>query len=101
MKVYVKLYALLRKHHPGPNRSVPMEVELPAGATVADLSPALNLPPDMVRSAFINNEAAAPLATVLKDGDQVGLFPPVVGGSALSRDKIRPVEHLRPYSLSG
>ena len=101
MKVYVKLYALLRKHHPGPNRSVPMEVELPAGATVADLSPALNLPPDLVRSAFINNEAAAPLATVLKDGDQVGLFPPVVGGSTQSRDKIRPVEHLRPYSLSG
>ena len=101
MKVYVKLYALLRKHHPGPNRSVPMEVELPAGATVADLSPALNLPPDLVRSAFINNEAAAPLTTALKDGDQVGLFPPVVGGSGPSHDKIRPAEHLRPYSLSG
>ena len=101
MKVYVKLYALLRKHHPGPNRSVPMEVELPAGATVADLTPALNLPPDLVRSAFINNEAAAPLATVLKDGDQVGLFPPVVGGAGPSHDRIRPAEQLRTYSLSG
>ncbi len=81
MKVYVKLYALLRKHHPGPNRSVPMEVELPAGATVADLTPLLNLPPDLVRSAFINNQAAAPLDTVLRDGDRIGLFPPVVGGA--------------------
>ena len=81
MKVYVKLYALLRKHHPGPNRSVPVEVELPAGATVADLTPALKLPPGLVRSAFINKEAAAPLTTVLQEGDHIGLFPPVVGGS--------------------
>ena len=79
MKVYVKLYALLRKHHPGPNRSVPLEVELPEGAVVADLVPVLKLPGEIVRSAFVNNEAA-PLQTTLKDGDSVGLFPPVVGG---------------------
>jgi molybdopterin synthase sulfur carrier subunit len=101
VKVYVKLYALLRKHHPGPNRSVPMEVDLPAGATVADLSPALNLPPELVRSAFINNQAAAPLTTVLQDGDRIGLFPPVVGGSGPARDKMAPAEGPRPYSLSG
>ena len=79
MKVYVKLYALLRKHHPGPNRSVPLEVDLPDGAVVADLVPVLKLPGEIVRSAFVNN-AAAPLQTALKDGDTVGLFPPVVGG---------------------
>ncbi len=79
MTVYVKLYALLRKHHPGPNRSTPLAVELPEGAVVADLVPALKLPGDIVRSAFVNNEAA-PLQAVLHDGDQVGLFPPVVGG---------------------
>jgi molybdopterin converting factor small subunit len=80
MKVYVKLYALLRQHHPGPNRSLPLEVELPAGAVVSDLIPALNLPAELVRSPFVNN-AAAKLDSVLKDGDQVGLFPPVVGGA--------------------
>lgn len=79
MKVFVKLYALLRKHHPGPDRSAPLAVELPEGATVADLASALNLPPQLVRSAFINNEAGDP-AAALKDGDQIGLFPPVVGG---------------------
>ena len=79
MKVYVKLYALLRKHHPGPNRSIPIEVELPEGATVADLTPALNLPPGLVRSVFINNEARD-AKSVLHEGDQIGLFPPVVGG---------------------
>lgn len=80
MKVYVKLYALLRQHHPGPNRSVPLEVELPEGALVADLVPVLKLPREIVRSAFVNNEAAQ-LQTGLHDGDRVGLFPPVVGGS--------------------
>ncbi len=79
MKVYVKLYALLRKHHPGPNRSVPLEVELPEGAVVADLVPALKLPTNIVRSAFVNNEVAQ-LQTVLQNGDTIGLFPPVVGG---------------------
>ena len=79
MKVFVKLYALLRKHHPGPNRSIPLEVELPDGATVVDLVPALDLPTELVRSAFVNNQAAR-LDTALNDGDQVGLFPPVVGG---------------------
>ncbi len=80
MKVYVKLYALLRSHHPGPNRSLPLEVELPEGALVSALTPALNLPPKLVRNAFINNQVAN-LQTVLQDGDQVSLFPPVVGGS--------------------
>jgi len=79
VKVHVKLYALLRKHHPGPNRSVPLEVDLPEGAVVADLVPALKLPGDIVRSVFVNNEAAQ-LQTPLKDDDLVGLFPPVVGG---------------------
>ncbi len=79
MKVYVKLYSLLRKHHPGPDRSKPFEVELPEGATVAALAPALNLPAPLVRSVFVNNDAVE-LDAVLNDGDQVGIFPPVVGG---------------------
>jgi molybdopterin converting factor small subunit len=79
MKVYVKLYALLRQHHPGPNRSIPLEVDLPEGALVSDLIPALSLPPRLVRNAFINNQTAD-LQTALQDGDRVNLFPPVVGG---------------------
>jgi sulfur-carrier protein len=84
LKVYVKLYALLRKHHPGPKRSVPLEVELPAGAVVADLVPALGLPEKLVRRAFVNNQVRG-LDEALEDGDQVGLFPPVVGGASMLR----------------
>ena len=79
MNVYVKLYALLRKHHPGPDRSVPFPLSLADGATVADLVPVLGLDPRFVRSAFVNNEARS-LDSVLQEGDQIGLFPPVVGG---------------------
>lgn len=80
MRVYVKLYALLRRRHPGPNRSAPIPVELPEGATVADLAPALDLPSDLVRSAFVNNEVRGE-DWRLADGDNVSLFPPVVGGA--------------------
>jgi molybdopterin converting factor small subunit len=79
VKVYVKLYALLRKHHPGPNRSVPLEITLDDGAVVSDLVPVLGLNPKFVRAAFVNNESAS-LDAHLSDGDQVALFPPVVGG---------------------
>lgn len=79
MKVYVKLFATLRPYHPGPNRSIPLEVALPGGATAADLVPALKLPDKLVRHAFINNQQKT-LETVLNEGDQINLFPPVVGG---------------------
>ncbi len=79
MVVHVKLYALLRSHHPGPNRSVPLPVTLPAGSPASALIEALNLPPKLVRHAFVNNQAVS-LDYTLNDGDQVGLFPPVVGG---------------------
>jgi len=79
MKVYVKLFALLRQHHPGPNRSEPLAVELPEAATAADLIPALHLPDQLVRHAFINNEQKT-LDTALNDGDKINLFPPVSGG---------------------
>lgn len=79
MVVHVKLYALLRSHHPGPNRSAPVPVTLPEGAPASALIAALNLPPKLVRHAFVNNQAVG-LDHPLHDGDQVGLFPPVVGG---------------------
>ena len=56
MKVSVKLYALLRKYHPGPNRSDPFDVELPEGAVIADVLPALNLPAPLVYSVSLNNQ---------------------------------------------
>ncbi|MBI1800851.1 MAG: MoaD/ThiS family protein [Chloroflexi bacterium] len=79
MKISVRFYAQLRKYHPGPNRSVPLEVELADGQVIAELVARLNLPSSLVRAAFVNGQASS-LGDVLHDGDQVSLFSPVVGG---------------------
>lgn len=100
MRVFVRLFALLRKHHPGPNRSVPLEVVLPEGARVVDLIPALQLPESLVRAAFVNN-AARDLQSELADGDHVGLFPPVVGGGGKLRGAaLKELRALRPVFSS-
>jgi sulfur carrier protein ThiS len=79
MTVQVKLYALLRKYHPGPNRSAPLAVALSEGSTLADLIAVLKLPADAVRASFVNGEKL-PSNTVMRDGDLVSLFSAVVGG---------------------
>ena len=79
MTVQVKLFALLRRYHPGPNRSTPLSITLPEGSTVADLIALLNLPDDLVRAAFVNGEKL-PLDTLLHEGDLVSMFSAVVGG---------------------
>ncbi len=79
MEVTVKLYATLRKYYPDLGVGEGMKVELPEGATLGDLIRRLNLPPDVVRVAFVNG-IARDEAYVLAAGDEVGLFPPVGGG---------------------
>ena len=61
-----------------------LDLELPAGATAADLVARLRtrdrlscLPTD---PALAVNQEYAPLSTALADGDEVALLPPVAGG---------------------
>jgi len=79
--VYVKVWGMLRQHHPGSNRSEPIELALPDGATVADLRLALNMPMELVNRAiaFLAEGRASP-EHVLQDGDLLHLAPPVSGG---------------------
>ena len=79
MQVSVKLHGLLRPHHPGPNRSSPLLVEMPASATPRDIARTLNLPEALARMVFIN-DVQATLDDPLKDGDRLGFFSVVVGG---------------------
>jgi molybdopterin converting factor subunit 1 len=61
-----------------------MEMELPAGATAADLVLRLRAEPGLHRlpaePALAVNQEYAPLSTPLTDGDEVALLPPVAGG---------------------
>ena len=79
MNISVKLYGLLRPHHPGPNRSLPLPLVIADGATVSDVINSMKLPPEMERMAAVNGEQTE-LDTVLHEGDQVMLMSILIGG---------------------
>ena len=79
MIVDVKLFATLRRHYPHLRVGEPMPVELPEGATVGALVEQLRLPANQVKVMFVNAVVRTKEYT-LKDGDEVGIFPPVGGG---------------------
>ncbi|MBM3269861.1 MAG: MoaD/ThiS family protein [Candidatus Sericytochromatia bacterium] len=77
----VKLFAALRDHAGGDH----LDVEIPEGATVADLQAALRtaLPeaaPLLGASRIAINLAFAIPATVVHASDDVAVIPPVSGG---------------------
>ena len=77
MEVKIRLFAGLRQAAGFKGKSI----ELTEGATVADL---LALLPDTVtgRTFYVSvNQEYAQRDTLLHDGDEVGLLPPVSGGS--------------------
>lgn len=78
MKLEVRLYATLRQAAPdAPAGVVPLDV--PAGATVAQVLDIIKIDPADVRMIMVNGLAAEP-GQALKDGDRLGLFPPLGGG---------------------
>lgn len=82
MQIQIRLFAMHRERL-GTDR---LTLELPVGARVSDLIAALVArSPDVetIGSAArvaVNREYATP-ATILHDGDEVALIPPVAGGS--------------------
>jgi molybdopterin converting factor small subunit len=74
MKVKIKLFATLRKF--GPDEQ---EIELPDGATIDDAINTLDLPGKIPLLKIVNGEHRPP-KHLLKDGDELALFPPIAGG---------------------
>ncbi len=79
MRVTVKLYATLVRFKDGTRAGRPFEVELPEGAIVQDLIDHLKIPAEETHIVFINSIIEETYSN-LKDGDNVGIFPPVGGG---------------------
>lgn len=80
MKVQVKLYASLGKYMP----QAALEkgqgfVEVGEGTTIKAFLENLNVPLETVKLIFLNGIHAKD-TQVLKDGDRLGVFPPVAGG---------------------
>jgi molybdopterin converting factor small subunit len=77
--VQVKLYATLRQYRPDAVQGQPVTVVLEVGATIADLLQKLGIPRDVTKQCFVNGLQKG-LDYMLRDGDSVGIFPPVAGG---------------------
>ena len=74
MKVELNLYASLARFVP---RTGPMEVD--KETTILGLLRRLDVPLEKVKIIFLNGIHASGNET-LREGDRVGVFPPVAGG---------------------
>ncbi len=79
MRVTVKLYATLHQYGRGKRPGAPFDLELPEAATLRDLIDLLKIPPEETRITFVNG-LIQESDQRLKDGDEVGMFPPIGGG---------------------
>ena len=77
MKVQLKCFATLAEGDVCDFRDS-TENDIPEGETVDALVARLGLPKEEIKLIFVNNKRAG-FDTVLKDGDQVALAPPVGG----------------------
>jgi sulfur-carrier protein len=74
MKVELNLYASLARYVP---RTGPMEID--GETTILGLLRRLDVPMEKVKIIFLNGIHASGQES-LKDGDRIGVFPPVAGG---------------------
>lgn len=72
----MKLFASLRGF--GPDRQ---ELELPAGTTIEAVVRTVGIPPTIRLLRIVNGEHR-PGDYLLRDGDELALFPPIAGGQA-------------------
>jgi len=77
MRVSVKLFAALREQAGARERTL----DVPDGATLGDVWPALALGDEPAGLLYALNRQYAARTAVLRDGDEVALIPPVSGGS--------------------
>jgi molybdopterin converting factor small subunit len=79
MKVEVQLFASLRCYMPEKSGGNPCTMEIDEGTAIGDLLDQMKVPPDAPKAIFLNG-IHAKRETVLKEGDRLGVFPPVAGG---------------------
>ena len=80
MKIELNLFASLAQYAPdktgGHGRQI---MEVAEGTTIMGVLKSMELPIDKIKMIFVNGLHSSG-DEVLKDGDRVGVFPPVAGG---------------------
>ena len=79
MRVQVKLFATLRRFTENVPPGAPFEVELSEAATLTALLNQLKIPLEEAKITFVNG-IIQDLDYVIKDEDEIGIFPPIGGG---------------------
>ncbi|MBN1105856.1 MAG: MoaD/ThiS family protein [Deltaproteobacteria bacterium] len=80
MRIELRLYASLSRYMPVQGSGgQPEMAEVAEGTTIRELLEGLGVPLGAIKVIFLNGIHAKGEA-VLKEGDRVGVFPPVAGG---------------------
>ena len=78
MKVELRLYASLSVYMPTKNDAT-LVVNIDEGISIRGLLKKFKVPADSVKIIFLNGVHALG-DEVLKEGDRIGVFPPIAGG---------------------
>jgi sulfur carrier protein ThiS len=79
MEIELHLYASLKRDLPVKGDGTSRRIDVDQGTTIEDLLDRFSIPADTVRIILLNGVHAAG-GRVLKDGDRLGVFPPLAGG---------------------
>jgi len=79
MRITAKLHGTLRKYLPKGSQENTLLVEVPDQATVAELVDRLSIPRGHAR-IFVSGDEHLEAASVLHDGQELNIFPPLAGG---------------------
>ncbi len=80
MKIELNLFASLARYAPAKTGSHGhLILDAAEGTTIMELLKRLELPIDKIKMVFLNGLHATG-DEILRDGDRVGVFPPVAGG---------------------
>lgn len=79
MKIEVRLFANFREYLPKDSDRFSCKLELAEGARISDLLGHLKIPAKAGKIILLNTGPGRE-EDLLKDGDVVGIFPPIAGG---------------------
>ena len=79
MQVELNLFATLKRFIPNEVKGNSWDISISEGTKVRELLEQLKIPKNAVKLVFLNGIHASG-NEILKEGDRVGVFPPIGGG---------------------